>query len=71
MDKTFYQRHTPGRHGLLEHFPDRAGLRNILEFEFLKSLAPNLIVGGNPERGKSWVKEEGEKVDLRPPAPWY
>jgi hypothetical protein len=21
-DETFYKRHTPGRHGLLEHFPD-------------------------------------------------
>jgi hypothetical protein len=25
MDKTlFYERHTPGRHGLSDHFPDRA-----------------------------------------------
>jgi hypothetical protein len=32
LDQTFYQRHTPGRHGLSEHFPDRGLQRGVSKY---------------------------------------
>jgi hypothetical protein len=54
MEKTlfFYQRHTPGRHGLSKHFPDRAtgmdgwharGSYSLANRSQLSSIIPKIV----------------------------